>query len=162
MKRRILFPALTGFTITVAACGGAAPLSEADRAAIDEVREAYRQAVLAADADAIAGVYTADGVEMAANMAIAEGRDAIRMRNEPLADVSEFQLTPLETEGYGDLAFDRGTYTFTGMVEGMPEAMADTGKYIVILRKQDDGSWLIHRAIWNSDLPPQMPPGGDM
>lgn len=149
--------------LAVVACQPAAgPISETDRAAIGQVRESYRQAVLATDPAAIASVYTADGVEMPPNMPLVQGRDAIQRRNEPLAQVTEFQITPMETTGHGDVAFDRGSYTFTGRVEGMPEAIADTGKYLVIARKQPDGSWLIARAIWNSDLAAAMPPATEL
>ncbi len=159
MKLHSMLPIIVTFPIALAACqSGAGPLTESDRAAINEVREAYRSAVLATDAAAIAATYVADGVEMPPNMPAAEGRDAIQARNEPLVAVTDFQINSLEVAGHGDVAFDRGTYTFTGNVEGMAEAIVDTGKYVMIARKQPDGSWLAARAIWNSDLPLPAPP----
>ena len=47
----------------------------------------------------------------------------------------------------------RGAYSLTIQPEGAPESIRDTGKYIEIRRKQQDGSWLIAIDIWNSDLP---------
>ena len=29
----------------------------------------------------------------------------------------------------------------------------DSGKYVVVWKKQDDGNWRLHVDIWNSDLP---------
>ncbi|MFQ5550023.1 MAG: YybH family protein [Gemmatimonadales bacterium] len=125
MKPRSMAPTLTTLAIAFTACEtGVAPLTDADVAAIGEVREAYRQAVLAGDAAAIASVYTTDGVEMPPNMPAAEGHDAIQAANESPMDVSEFHITSVETVGFGDFAFDRGTFTFTGMIEGLP-AIAD-------------------------------------
>lgn len=162
MKPRSMAPTLTTLAIAFTACEtGVAPLTDADVAAIGEVREAYRQAVLAGDAAAIASVYTTDGVEMPPNMPAAEGHDAIQAANESPMDVSEFHITSVETVGFGDFAFDRGTFTFTGMIEGLP-AIADTGKYMVIVRGQPDGSWLSHRTIWSSDLPLPVPEAGEM
>jgi ketosteroid isomerase-like protein len=39
------------------------------------------------------------------------------------------------------------------MPEGAPEPFQESGKYVVILQKQPDGSWLVVVDIWNSDLP---------
>jgi ketosteroid isomerase-like protein len=159
--RRSSLTSIAAIPVFLVACAtGSAPLSEEDVAAIGQVREAYRQAVLATDPAAIAATYTADGVEMPPHMAFVEGHQAIQARNEALARVSDFQITSVETVGYGDLAFDRGRFTFTGMVEGAPAAVADTGKYLVIARRQGDGTWLLSRAIWNSDLPLPTPAGG--
>ena len=46
------------------------------------------------------------------------------------------------------------SYSATVTREGMAEPMTDTGKYLVLLRKQADGSWLMTTVIWNSDAPP--------
>ncbi len=71
---------------------------------------------------------------------------------------SAFSLTPAETDGVGDLAYDRGSYSVTVSIEGMPEPLTDAGKYVVLLRKQTDKSWLIMASIWNSDMPlPELP-----
>lgn len=159
--RRSSLTSIGAIPVFLVACAtGPGPLSEEDVAAIGQVRESYRQAVLAANPAAVAATYTPDGVEMAPHMPLVGGHQAIQARNEGLVRVSDFQISSVETVGYGDLAFDRGTFTFTGTVEGVPAAVADTGKYLVIARRQADGTWLLARAIWNSDLP--MPPGTDM
>jgi ketosteroid isomerase-like protein len=70
--------------------------------------------------------------------------------------VQEFTITSLEVDGYDDLAFDRGTWTSTYVIEGMAEDIAMTGSYIAIARKQADGSWLWASVISGTDAP--MPP----
>jgi ketosteroid isomerase-like protein len=57
------------------------------------------------------------------------------------------------TEGFGDLAYDMGTWTATMQMEGMEEPYQDAGKYLVICEKQPDGSWLMKASTWNSDIP---------
>jgi len=64
-----------------------------------------------------------------------------------------FTITPIQIEGTDGLAFDRGTWSMTATAEGMPEPIVDTGKYVMVLRRQEDGSWLWTVGIWNSDLP---------
>ena len=158
MREQMTKLGLGAVAVVLAACMPVqAPLTDADRAAIDQLRETYRQAVVANDAAAIAALYTADGVEMAPNMTIAQGSAAIEERNSIPMAVTQFMLHPAETAGTGDLAYERGTFMFTGTPEGMPVPIDDTGKYMVVLRKQADGSWKFAAAIWNSDLPMPMP-----
>ncbi len=38
-------------------------------------------------------------------------------------------------------------------IEGSPEPVSDRGKYVVILRRQPDGSWPAVIDMLNSDLP---------
>jgi ketosteroid isomerase-like protein len=66
----------------------------------------------------------------------------------------------VQIDGQGDLAFVRGTISLLLDFEG---AVKEEGKFLDILRKQPDGSWLF--AIWmmSSDLPlPELSPEGDI
>jgi ketosteroid isomerase-like protein len=65
---------------------------------------------------------------------------------------SGMDLQASEIDGRGDLAVVRGTHTMTIMIEGIPP-FEEVGKWVEIRQKQADGSWLIHRDIYNSDLP---------
>ena len=38
-------------------------------------------------------------------------------------------------------------------IGGDGEAVTESDKFLVILRKQADGSWLFTHEIWNSDQP---------
>ncbi len=135
-------------------------LSEEDVAAIGNTRESYRQATLAGDWAAVAALYAPDGVRMPPNQVIEEGRAAIQAGSAEGATVTDQTITSVELDGRGGLAYDRGTYSITLRVEGMPEPITDTGKYLVTLEKQADGSWLLTSLIWNSDLPlPQQSSG---
>ena len=106
-------------------------------------------------AAAMLAVYADDVVEMPPNMPLRSGKAAAEAAAsaDTSPQPSTFSLTSAETEGVGDLAYDRGSYSFSMSMEGMPEPMTDTGKYIVLLRRQADGSWLMTATIWNSDLP---------
>lgn len=132
----------------------AGPLSEEDLAAIRAVPQSYTEAVLASDWTAVAAHYTEDAVLMAPNEPAIEGRAAIQASYEAMpVTVTEYTNTMVEIEGRGDLAYARGVISAVGTIEGMPEPVSDTIKYLTVLRKQPDGSWLVIRTCWSSDLP---------
>ena len=158
--RRIAFGALS-LAWLVACQPAAAPLSDVDIAAIRDLGTAYAEANLAKDADAVAALYAEDAIEMPPNEPATVGRAAIRDRYaaglELGGEAREFTLTSVEIDGMGGLAYERGTWTWTGVPPGMTEPITDTGKYIAIARRQEDGAWLWTAVTWNSDLPLPQP-----
>ena len=136
----------------------AAPLSDEDVAAITALGQQYGEALLAGDAAGVGAVYAEDAIEMPPALVATEGRAGIEARytagDVPLP--TAFTITPTEIVGFGDIAYDMGTWSATGEMEGM-EPMQVAGKYICIVEKQADGSWLWTRAIWNYDMPMPMP-----
>lgn len=159
MMWRSLWPA-TLVVALVAACQPAAgPLTSEDLSAINDLRDRWAAAARADDVAAAAALYTEDAVEMPPYEPRVEGRPAIQARLErAFPAVTALTLRGVETEGRNGLAYDRGTYSITVRVEGQPEPVTETGKFITILSRQPDGAWRIHRLIWNSDAPP--PPMG--
>ena len=131
----------------------AGPLSEEDVAAIEASLDAFTEAILAGDWAGVAAWYTENAVFMLPNGAALEGRAAILAWLEPVPPIAQREATILEVDGRGDLAFVRASYSETYTIEGTPEPIHDTGKYVEIWRKQPDGKWLIAVEIWNSDLP---------
>jgi uncharacterized protein (TIGR02246 family) len=134
-------------------CYPAGPLTEEDMAAITGVGQAYQEALLAGDAAAVAALFTEDGTEMPPHNVARQGRAAIEEAYGAAPAVTEFTITSRVTEGFGDLAYDMGTWTATMQMEGMEEPYQDAGKYLVICEKQPDGSWLMKASTWNSDIP---------
>jgi len=130
-----------------------AALSDEDVAAIHVSTEEYIQAWRSADWVTLTALHTEDAVIMPPNQSMVQGRDEIQASNEASPVPVEANLTIVEIDGRGDLAYVRGTYSITVQPEGVPEPIQDTGKYLEIRRKQEDGSWLITIDIWNSDLP---------
>jgi uncharacterized protein (TIGR02246 family) len=145
------------FMAPLAACQApapeAAPLSEEDVGAIKASTDSFVEALLAGDWAAFAALYTEDAVVMPPNVPVVEGRVALQAFLEPLSRFTQVELTIVQIDGRGDLAFVRATYSETFIVEGTPEPIHDTGKYVQIWRQQPDGTWLIAINIWNSDLP---------
>ncbi len=156
--RRLALAAVSCSILAIACQPEVGPLSDEDIAAVRTIATSYAQAVLAGDADAVAALYAEDAIEMPADVPAREGRAAIRAAYEAeSAVIQEFTLTSVETDGRAGLAFDRGTWSWTGMPEGMTEPITLTGKWVGIAREQEDGSWLWTAAIWNSDAPLPQP-----
>jgi uncharacterized protein (TIGR02246 family) len=135
----------------------AAGLSEEDIALLTAREEQeWPQALLAGDAAAAAGMHSENAVRLGPNEPILEGRANIQASLEEWLskfDVTEFTQTVEDIDGRGDLAYVRGIARSVATRVDTGEQIADEEKYIAIIRKQSDGSWLTDIAIWNSDLP---------
>lgn len=100
------------------------------------------------------GFYADSAVLMPPNHAIVEGRDAIRTFLQGMVDAGFAGIT-LDTttiESAGDLAYGRGRYTLRMTPRGQA-TVEDTGKYVVVYRRQRDGAWRAVADIFNSDRP---------
>ena len=137
---------------------GVKPLSDEDVAALKAMYDDWIQAVKSGEWDTAANFYTTETVVMPPNMPLIEGREAVKAFLELYPPIIEISFSPLEIDGYGDIAYVRGTYSLIILPEGAPEPIHDTGKYLEIRQKQEDGSWLLAIDIFNSDLPLPTPP----
>lgn len=148
--------------ISFAACTSApAPRdATADLNAINALRSSFETAFNRGDAAALAALYTADAVVMPTHHAAVSGSQAIGGYFGDFMGqmTAQMKITPIETKVVDDLAFDRGTYTMTLTPKAGGAAMIDTGKYLVLLRRQNDGSWKLTHDIDNSDVPMPPPP----
>jgi ketosteroid isomerase-like protein len=143
--------------VAVACQPGAGPLTGEDVAALRDLGQSYVRGFSANDAGAVAAVYAGSAVEMPPNRSARDGVDAIRAAYassfEAGAATLEFTMTAAEIDGMNGLAFERGTWSWTGIPPGMTEPIAVTEKYLAIARRQEDGSWRYTAMIWNSDTP---------
>jgi uncharacterized protein (TIGR02246 family) len=149
----VLFALLCVTSLAPAPAAQAPAAANIDKA-VSAVADAYVKATLAADAKAIADLYTDDAVEMPPNMAAVKGRAAIQQYYEKqfaAGKIARFSLTHLETRSLGETGYDVGTYQQSITVAG-GAAMEDSGKYTVIV-KRAGGRWRVAYAIYNSDRP---------
>jgi ketosteroid isomerase-like protein len=158
-------PALTILSLVfLAACQPAiAPLSDEDMTALNDVRAAFVEGVLANDCGATTAVFAQNVDWMPANEPLVEGRAAYRDACEAEASQpapQDFTIIPLGIDGYGDLAVDRGTWSQTSVSDSTAETVTVTGKYVAIARKEADASWSWTTVIYNYDAPlPQLEQG---
>jgi uncharacterized protein (TIGR02246 family) len=120
---------------------------------------AYSRSLQAGQVDSFAALFTDDAVLLPPNAPAVRGREGARSILAPMI-FTEMRGTALEIENRGDLAVARGVYAFTGRLKAAPTIVRDTGKWVAVLRRQPDGTWLIATNVWNSDLPlaPSAPP----
>jgi uncharacterized protein (TIGR02246 family) len=158
-------------SVLVLAAGCAAPSEEAPasevdpraeaEAALSELAAKYLQAVNRGDADGLAVLYTEDAIRLPSDGRRIEGRDAIRLfAAADYADTDwEMQLHVDDSDYSGDLAFVRGTYALTLTSKADSSVVyQEVGRWMDLMRRGEDGSWLIAREISNRDHPPgQMP-----
>src|SRR6266496_4701730 len=150
--------ALTGVTLLLAACS---PPQRSDAepvtAAVNAISTRYSSALNAGDLDSWLSLWTDDGIQLPPGEPPVVGKDQIRARNQGLLDKFTVNLssTSAEVGVAGDWAFDRGAYTATLTPKGGGRTIPIDGKYLTILKRQPDGSWKIHRDIFNSNVPSQ-------
>ena len=137
---------------------GPAALSQEDIAANEATTKAWLEAARKGDWAAVAKTYTDDAVLMPPNGPAVTGRDEIQAAFEAFPPITAVEAEALEVEGCGDLVYVRGRYSLAMSPEGS-DPIQDSGKYLEIRRKQADGSWLLSRDMFSSDLPPPAPVG---
>jgi uncharacterized protein (TIGR02246 family) len=122
-------------------------------ASINEIWNRYSSAYNSADIDSWISLWTDNGIQMPPGSPPVRGKEEIRKRNKAVLLRFTFDLSIRNDEiGAGDdWAFARGTYKATlTSKEGGKRTQVD-GKYLTIFQRQSDGSWKIHRDIFNSN-----------
>ena len=137
----------------VAGCQQAAPLSAADQAALRASTDSFVARTNRKDFAGTAALFAADGRMMPANEPAKVGRDAVQAWMTAYPTIVSFAAMVDEVGGAGDVAYVRGHYAIAVMLPGARQAVADTGKWVTVHRRQPDGSWLIISDIFNSDKP---------
>ena len=135
------------------------------RASIAAIDKKFMEDVNRGNAAAGAAAYTDDAILMPPNHSPVEGKQAIEKylaEIGPQLQASNFQLSILEVDVQGDTTIVRGTYSSSFTVPGTDAPMEDRGKTLNVWKRQADGSWKLHRDIWNSNMPiPVSPQTGE-
>ena len=126
--------------------------------AIRDTTRRFMEAFNRGDVEAAVEFYTDDAKFLHPNTEIVSGKQAIKEFFETgrAFGLRRFYLTSVEIGYDGNLAYERGVIT----IEMEPEgglATTDTGKYLVVMKRQADNSWKVAVDIWNSDLPQPVP-----
>ncbi len=140
---------------TACAGGGTPPagLSPQDVAAIKGAQQKFDQMLLAGDWGGVAAVHTPDAVRMPPNAPDVRGRAAIEAEMAAFGKPVAVTTTTTEIDGRGDLGYELVNFSITLPAKGAAKPVITTGRGLVIMRRQPDGSWLGFRVIWNSDQP---------
>jgi uncharacterized protein (TIGR02246 family) len=116
------------------------------RAAVEAGNRAFIAAFLRGDAAAVAALYTPDAQVIAPGAPVASGRTAIAAFWQGSIDAGtrDVALTTLDVESAGDLASETGTVRLVAKDGAVSQA-----RYVVVWKKSD-GTWRLHRDIWNA------------
>jgi len=153
---------LVAAALVTAACAQQPPAPPPDTRAADEaaIRAAVKDwsaSAQAKDAAKFASFYTDDAVLLLEDAPDMKGKAALRegiagMMQDPNFALS-FEATGVEVARSGDLAYEEGTYSLTMSDPKTKKPATETGAYVVIWKKQADGSWKVHRDVPVSDPP---------
>lgn len=159
LPRKSLWAACGCLVVLTVACSAPAPVDSrpTEEAAIRKDDDAWLKAIAAKDLDGTVSFYDENASLFVPNAPIATGKAEIRKMWAQLFSVPGFALAPktlkVEVARSGDLAYAQGTYESTANdAKGAPAT--DRGKFVVVWKKQADGSWKAMADIFNSDLPP--------
>jgi len=133
-----------------------APTLEEDLAAIQAINEKILRGLNEGDLELLNSTVAENHIMMIPNRPELAGKEAIEAANENLiASWDNVEIwTPAETVVAGDFAYQRGAYDITLTPKRLGvEPIRSVGKYIHIYERQDDGSWLMIRDIFNSNGP---------
>jgi uncharacterized protein (TIGR02246 family) len=142
-RAKWVFPALTAAVLT--GCGGRA--AAPDPGARKAIEAAIRQYVTASnqgDADALAALYADDAMLLPPDHEPIQGRKAIGAFWRQGTDAG-LEVTTLSIQVEGSIGYLVGRYN----LPATDEEPADSGKYVMCLRRQRDGSWKLTADIWN-------------
>lgn len=116
---------------------------------ISKVNAALSSAFANGAAKTASKLYTDDGWLMAPHIESFKGRTAIETAFQGMFDggITGLSLKTGELEEHGDTAIETGDFFLSA-----GDAIVDRGKFVVVW-KNIDGHWLLHRDIINSNLP---------
>ena len=133
---------------------GGVEMTEQVRKAIAASNRRFGEGIRRGDSSAVGSLYTEDAILMPPNNDMIRGRRgtegfwsaAIKM------GVRDAVLKTVELDQVGDDVHEIGNYALMIKPEGK-RAFEDRGKYIAIWKRDEEGTWKLHRDIWNSSLP---------
>jgi uncharacterized protein (TIGR02246 family) len=120
------------------------------------VGEDYDKAEKAGDVSAKMRLYTADAVLLPPKGPAVSGQQAIRVWHEAIfkKETSQILSKVDEIQTFGEWGFARGTSSGTVTSKAGGQRRKSTEKWLVLVRRQADGSWKIARDIWHEEPQP--------
>ncbi|MGB7296945.1 MAG: DUF4440 domain-containing protein [Candidatus Aminicenantales bacterium] len=129
------------------------------RSAIEQANLKLGEALQQGDAAAAAALYTHDAILMPHETEMIKGTPGIEAywNGAIQMGVKNLALTIVELGSGDEFVYEVGKAVMTVQPEGM-EPMEMGGKYVVVWKMMEDGTWKIHVDIFNTNAPAQPPP----
>jgi ketosteroid isomerase-like protein len=165
MKERHLFPCSQVLLVLALLVAGslAAAWSDSEENAVSAIKQIwlnYASYVETGDAAAWLSQYDAEGIQMRPESP-ARGRPELdtfvvtSWKARMDAFDTKMSISPLEIVVAGSWAYSRGVYTQDLKAKATGKTTHVDGKFLTVLKQQDDGSWRIFRDCFNSNIPPK-------
>ena len=160
MRQRYTLSALAACVVICGCAARQASTSARDaadvRAQIEQAVARFTETFNRGDAAALAAMYDTAAVVLAPNAPPMRGRQNIEAlwagaRQQGFKTLS---LVVNSVERIGDHAIELGSYTLVIQPPGHAET-TDRGKYIVVWKRQADGTWKLYRDAFNTSMPPR-------
>jgi len=160
-SRSCLTVAALATCAALSACATRQLSTPASPRATAEVRQQIEQAAARfgetfnrGDAAAVAAMYDTAAVVLAPNAPPMRGRQNIEAlwAGARQQGFKTLNLQVNSVELIGDHAIELGSYTLVLQPPGQAE-MTDRGKYMVIWKRQTDGTWKLYRDAFNTSMP---------
>jgi uncharacterized protein (TIGR02246 family) len=119
---------------------------------IHTIAKSFESTFSRSDVAGIANFYTDNGMLLPPGSDFIQGKQDIGAYWQEAIDmgIKNIKLDIIEIEQHGDTAVEMSNYTLSSA----DDQVMDQGKGIVIW-KHEDGTWKLHRDIWNSSVAQQ-------
>jgi uncharacterized protein (TIGR02246 family) len=144
MTDGVALPAFAVLLTLVSGCADRAPADPSGRVAVESAIRRYVEASNQGDVTTLASLYAEDAMLLPPDHEPIQGREAIRAFWRQGTDEG-LEVTNLAVEVNGNLGYLVGQYH----LPATDEEPADSGKYVMCLKRQGDGSWKVTADIWN-------------
>ena len=162
MRRGLAAGVVLSVALSLAGCGGSAPVEQFSRADAEQISKMVQEfvgAYNAKDVDKIGTYFAGNASLMPANRSTLNGLEAVKgfyKERVTTEGASDLAIEMQSVQGHGPLAYFAGTFSLNLKPAGGPERH-DRGKVIWILRKLGT-QWKFEYQMMSSDLPPAAPP----
>jgi uncharacterized protein (TIGR02246 family) len=125
--------------------GGGSANPDKTKQAIQADQAKWNQQFKDKDTEALVGHYADDAFFVAPGVAGTEGSTPIRQlyadaSTDPAFDV-QLTVSKVDVARSGDMAYARGKFSEKYTDKKSGKVMSDSGSYLTVYKKQDDGSW---------------------
>lgn len=122
------------------------------RADADELNDTMIRGLAQADAALVASVYAPGARLLPPGMDVQTGEDIQEYWRAPVeAGLRYAHIETVSYEEHGDLAVEEGRWELRASAEA---PVVDAGKFLIVHRRQPDGSWKYALDMFNSSLSP--------
>lgn len=137
-----------------AAASGQTAKADPNRARVEKLGKSFTEAFNRGDVAAVAGMYAEDAMAFPPDSDLVKGRPAIQAVWQGFLDMGgkSMKFTVLDVQSSGNLIVETGRADLQVQPPGA-SAVDVPVKYVVVWKRQKDGSWKISHDIWNSMAP---------